>query len=79
MPREFPLFVAEHLRDAGVGLTVDGAFFDARRRVKSDAELAGVRRASEAAVAGMAAAATTLATSSVRDGMLIIEDEVLTE
>src|SRR4051794_31274185 len=32
VPREFPLFVAEALRAAGVALTVDGAFFDDRRR-----------------------------------------------
>ena len=35
VPREFPLFVAEALRAAGVALTVDGAFFDARRRALS--------------------------------------------
>jgi Xaa-Pro aminopeptidase len=79
VPREFPLFVAESLRAAGVALTVDGAFFDDRRRVKNAAELAGVRRASEAAVAGMGAAATMLARCEVHQGSLIIEGrEVLT-
>jgi Xaa-Pro aminopeptidase len=67
VPREFPLFVAEHLRAAGVALTVDGAYFDDRRRVKNAAELAGVRRASEAAVAGMATAAAMLASWDIRD------------
>ena len=79
VPREFPLFVAEHLRAAGVELEVDGAFFDARRRVKTPAELAGIRRASEAAVAGMGAAARMLASCDVREGALISEDgEALT-
>jgi Xaa-Pro aminopeptidase len=67
VPREFPLFVAEHLRAAGVALTVDGKFFDDRRRVKNAAELAGIRRASEAAVAGIGAAAAMLASWDVRD------------
>jgi len=78
VPREFPLFVAEALRSAGVALTVDGAFFDARRRRKNEAELAGVRRASAAAVAGMGAAASLLARCDVRDGLLVIEGEVVT-
>ena len=33
--------------------TVDGEFFDERRRVKTEAELAGMRRAQRAAEAGM--------------------------
>jgi Xaa-Pro aminopeptidase len=78
VPREFPLFIAEALRAGGVALTVDGAFFDARRRVKNSAELAGVRRASEAAVAGMGVAASMLASCDVRDGTLVIEGGVLT-
>jgi len=67
VPREFPLFIAEHLRAAGVALTVDGPFFDDRRRRKNDAELAGIRRASEAAVAGMATAAAMLASWDIDD------------
>jgi Xaa-Pro aminopeptidase len=47
--------------------------------VKNDAELAGVRRASSAAVAGMGAAAALLAGCSIGgDGSLIIEGEVVT-
>jgi Xaa-Pro aminopeptidase len=78
VPREFPLFIAEALRAGGVSLTVDGPFFDDRRRVKNAAELAGIRRASAAAVAGMETAASLLASCDVRDGLLVIEDEVLT-
>jgi Xaa-Pro aminopeptidase len=53
VPETFPLWLADLLRTEGVELTVDAAFFDARRRVKTDAELAGMRRAQRAAEAGM--------------------------
>ena len=56
VPDAFPLWLADRLRAEGVELTVDGAFFDDRRRVKSEAELAGIRRAQRAAEAGMDAA-----------------------
>jgi Xaa-Pro aminopeptidase len=78
VPREFPLFIAEALREAGVSLTVDGPFFDARRRRKSATELSGIRRASDAAVVGMATAASMLASCEVRDGLLVIEGGVAT-
>ncbi|MBV8953225.1 MAG: aminopeptidase P family protein [Solirubrobacterales bacterium] len=60
VPAEFPLELADRLRDAGVELTVDRTLFEARRRVKSEAELAGIRRAQAAAEAGMGAAAELL-------------------
>src|SRR2546423_9391209 len=52
VPETFPLWLADRLRADGVELTVDADFFDGRRRVKSDAELAGIRRAQRAAEAG---------------------------
>ena len=52
-PRWFPLHVADHLRANGVDLDVDGDLFDGRRRVKNEAELAGIRRAQQAAEAAM--------------------------
>jgi Xaa-Pro aminopeptidase len=51
-PRAFPLDVADHLRANGVRVRADD-LFDERRRVKNDAELAGVRRAQRAAERGM--------------------------
>src|SRR2546423_9603874 len=45
VPEAFPLWLADRLRAEGVELTVDGGFFDDRRRVKTEAELAGMRRA----------------------------------
>jgi Xaa-Pro aminopeptidase len=56
VPETFPLWLADRLRADGVELTVDQDFFDDRRRVKSDDELAGMRRAQRAAEAAMDAA-----------------------
>ena len=53
VPETFPLWLADLLRADGVELTVDASFFDGRRRVKTEAELAGMRRAQRAAEAGM--------------------------
>src|SRR5918911_1276482 len=46
---EFPLGLAERLRADGVDLTVDDEAIKLRRRQKSDAEMAGIRRAQAAA------------------------------
>lgn len=56
VPAGFPLSTADGLRAAGVEVACDQRLFDTRRRVKTAAELAGIRRAQEAAEAGMAAA-----------------------
>src|SRR5262249_52096358 len=56
----FPLFVADHLRGAGVALSIDADLFVTRRRVKTDAELAGIRRAQKAADAAMGVAAALI-------------------
>jgi Xaa-Pro aminopeptidase len=56
VPRDLPVAVADRLRAAGLRIEVDGAAVDGRRRSKSAAELAGIRRAQSAAEAGMAAA-----------------------
>jgi len=53
VPETFPLWLADLLREGGVELKVDNDFFDDRRRVKSEAELAGMRRAQRAAEAAM--------------------------
>jgi Xaa-Pro aminopeptidase len=56
VPPAFPLSTADRLRAAGVTVTPDHELFAGRRRVKTAAELAGIRRAQAAAEAGMAAA-----------------------
>jgi Xaa-Pro aminopeptidase len=60
VPFDLPVAVADRLRAEGIELVVDGPFFEGRRRAKSEAELAGIRRAQRAAEAGMAAAASVL-------------------
>jgi hypothetical protein len=57
---EFPVLVADRLRADGIALTADAGAFESRRRVKSAAELEGIRRAQEAAQVRMAAAARLL-------------------
>jgi Xaa-Pro aminopeptidase len=53
VPEAFPLWLADRLRAEGVELRVDADFFDDRRRVKTEAEITGIRRAQRAAEAGM--------------------------
>jgi Xaa-Pro aminopeptidase len=53
VPRTFPLHIADHLRANGVELRPEGETFDLRRRVKTEAELAGIRRAQRAAEQAM--------------------------
>jgi Xaa-Pro aminopeptidase len=52
VPPDFPLAVADRLRAEGIELTPDDELFVERRRHKTEAELAGIRRAARAAVAG---------------------------
>jgi Xaa-Pro aminopeptidase len=60
VPATFPLWLADVLRGRGVELTVDEDFFDDRRRSKTGAEVAGIRRAQRAAEAAMDAARALL-------------------
>jgi Xaa-Pro aminopeptidase len=60
VPAEFPLELAERLRARGIELRPDHEEFARRRRVKSGAELDGVRRAQKAADAAMRRAAELL-------------------
>jgi Xaa-Pro aminopeptidase len=78
VPPELPVAVADRLRADGVELVVDHDAFAARRRVKSDAELAGILRAQRAAEAGMAAAAELLRAAEPADGRLRLDGELLT-
>ena len=57
---EMPVAVADRLRSDGIGIQPDHETTAARRRVKTAAELAGIRRAQTAAEAGMSAAAAVL-------------------
>jgi Xaa-Pro aminopeptidase len=79
VPPDFPLGVADRLRADGIELTPDDELFVERRRHKSDAELAGIRRAARAAVAGMEECARVLREAEIDgDGLLRHDGEVLT-
>jgi Xaa-Pro aminopeptidase len=78
VPESFPVWLADRLRADGVELTVDGALFDDRRRVKSEAELAGIRRAQRAAEAGMDAARDLLRRATQNGNGLEVAGEPLT-
>ena len=78
VPVEFPVALADRLRSRGIQVRVDHAEFARRRRSKSSAEEAGIRRAQAAADAAMARAAESLrgggsiTSESVRDEMIAV-------
>ena len=78
VPETFPLWLADRLRSDGIELTVDGELFDDRRRVKSEAELAGMRRAQRAAEAGMDTVRDLLRRATSNGGGLELDGELLT-
>jgi Xaa-Pro aminopeptidase len=78
VPLEFPLGHAERLREAGVEVRVDQPFFDARRRVKNEVELDGIRRACRAVEAGMARGVEMLRAADRSNGGLTFDGEPLT-
>jgi Xaa-Pro aminopeptidase len=75
---EMPVAVADRLRSDGIELTPDYRAVAARRRVKSPAELEGIRRAQRAAEAGMAAAADMLRRAEPDGDRLVLDGEALT-
>jgi Xaa-Pro aminopeptidase len=83
VPPEFPVAVADHLRANGIALDVEPETFVLRRRSKTDAQLAGIRRAQVAADAAMAVAAQLirelrpgLTSEEIRDAMTVVCDEL---
>jgi Xaa-Pro aminopeptidase len=78
VPPDFPLAVADRLREVGVVLSADDELFVERRRHKTDAELAGIRRAANAAVAGVEECARVLRESEIDGDGLRHDGEVLT-
>lgn len=78
VPQTFPLQLADFLRGNGVELAADSEFFDSRRRVKNETELAGIRRAQRAAEAGMDAARELFRRAEQANGSLVVDGEPLT-
>ena len=78
VPGNFPVWLADRLRAAGVELDVDQELFDDRRRSKTDAQIAGIRRAQRAAEAAMDACRELLRRSEIRGDQLLLDGEQLT-
>jgi Xaa-Pro aminopeptidase len=70
VPLDFPVGMADGLRAAGLLLTPVGAIFTKRRRHKTGVEMAGIRRAANAAIEAMRDAAGVLRSADIRDGEL---------
>jgi Xaa-Pro aminopeptidase len=78
VPFSFPLHVADNLRAHGIQLRADREFFVERRRRKTQLELDGIRRAQQAAEAGMAAAREVLRRASPNGASVTVDGEPLT-
>jgi Xaa-Pro aminopeptidase len=78
VPKDFPVWLADRLRVDGVELAVDQDLFDDRRRAKTEAQLAGVRRAQRAAEAAMDACRELLRRAEIRGDELLLDGEQLT-
>jgi Xaa-Pro aminopeptidase len=78
VPATFPLEVADHLRSNGIDIKADRELFRDRRRVKNDAELAGIQRAQRAAEGAMDAARELMRAAERQNGGLVVDGEPLT-
>ena len=78
VPPTFALELADSLRAEGIEVTADRGFFAERRRVKRDAELAGIRNAQRAAEAGMRAGVELLRRAETSGGAVLLDGEPLT-
>jgi Xaa-Pro aminopeptidase len=78
VPQDFPVWLADRLRADGVDLAVDQDLFDDRRRAKTEAQLAGMRRAQRAAEAAMDACRELLRRAEIRGEELLVDGEPLT-
>jgi len=78
VPTTFPVELADRLRSEGVEITPDREAFVQRRRVKTEAELEGIRRAQRGAEAGMDAARELFRRAEEKGGSLLLDGEPLT-
>jgi len=78
VPTTFPIELADRLRAEGIEITPDRETFVQRRRVKTAAELEGIKRAQRGAEAGMDAARELFRRAEEKDGSLVLDGEPLT-
>jgi Xaa-Pro aminopeptidase len=77
-PATFPLALADRLRDHAIEIRSDRGLFNGRRRVKNEAELAGIVRAQRGCEAALDAARALLGRADRGDGALLLDGEPLT-
>ncbi len=78
VPRSFPTLTADHLRKNGITLEPDHKYFADRRRVKNEAELAGIRKSQKAAEAAMGVARDLIFRAEPANGQVQVDGETLT-
>jgi Xaa-Pro aminopeptidase len=78
VPGSFPLGLADRLRAKGIELKPDREFFAKRRRVKTETELEGIRRAQRGTETAMAAARELLRAAEVSEGTVTLDGDPLT-
>src|SRR5437773_2239233 len=78
VPRYFPLELADYLRTEGIELTPERELFSSRRRVKTDVELDGIRRAQRSCEAAMDAVRELLRDASQNGAGLALGGQPLT-
>src|SRR5262245_33376365 len=79
VPRYFPVELADHLRGEGIELTPEREFFSRRRRVKTQTQLDGIRRAQRACEAAMDASRELLRAATPNEaGGLEVDGKPLT-
>jgi len=78
VPEGFPVWLADRLRAEGFELTVNQDLFDDRRRAKTDAQIAGMRRAQKAAEAAMDTCRDMLRRSEISGDQLLLDGDPLT-
>ncbi len=78
VPPTFPLELADYLRSEGIELTAAREIFSRRRRVKSQVELDGIRRAQRACEAALDAARELLRAAEQTESGLEVDGKPLT-
>jgi Xaa-Pro aminopeptidase len=78
VPGTFPVRMADVLREAGIEIEPRQSFFSDRRRVKTPAQVEGIRRAQRAAEAGMAAVASLISRAEPREDGAVADGAPLT-
>jgi len=78
VPPTFPVGLADYLREHGVTVTPDRELFEARRRLKTERQIEGIRAAQRATEAAFAAARELIGSASLGGDGLVAGGETLT-